>query len=136
MFIKIKNSLTSERNLFPVIAYTLIFFSMMSQAPLSVYGFVQVILLMFIAHKIYEIINLYGFDITSFGKIALFSGLALIGISQFFQHLFSFSFLDWLVTFTKFNEQAPMSIFGICAYVALPLGFGIALNYRLNKKVK
>ncbi|MEN4750729.1 hypothetical protein ABEH28_13280 [Pseudomonas sp. Ps21-P2] len=131
---KLKTSLASERNLYPVLAYIIIFFSMMSQAPLTVYGFVQVILLMFIAYMIYEIINLYGLNIVDLGKIALFSGTALIGISQLFQHVFKFSFVDWLVTFTKFNQQAPMSILGIFAFVALPLAFGTALNYRINKK--
>ncbi|WP_122324531.1 hypothetical protein [Pseudomonas coronafaciens] len=132
--LNIKKTITSERNLYPITAYIIIFFSMMSQAPLTVYGFVQVILLIFIAHKIYEIIDLYGLNIVDLGKIALFSATALICISQFLQHTFHFSFTDWLVTFTQFNQQAPMSIFGICAFIALPLGFGIALNYKINKQ--
>ncbi|MFI3044480.1 hypothetical protein [Pseudomonas coronafaciens] len=131
---KLKNLLTNERNLYPALAYIIIFLSMMSQAPITAYGFVQVILLMFIAYKIYQTINLYGFNILDLGKIAFFSGTALIGISQLFQHVFHFSFVDWLVTFTKFNQQAPISILGIFAFVALPLAFGAALNYRINKK--
>lgn len=132
---EVKRHLTNEKNFFPIIANILIFFTMMTQAPFTFYGFVQVILLMFIANKIYEIINLYQLNIIDLGKICLFSLVALICISQFLQHIFNFSFLDWLVTFTQFKDQAPMSIFGICAFVALPLGFGIGLNKKLNKRV-
>ncbi|MEQ4191893.1 hypothetical protein ABNM11_24925 [Pseudomonas syringae] len=131
---EIKTSLSSERNLYPALAYIVIFFTLMSQSPLSVYSFVQTILLMFIASKIYDIISFYEFNIVDLGRIALFSATALICISQLFNRTFHFSFTDWLLTFTNFNKQAPMSILGIVAYIALPLGFGIALNYKLNKK--
>ncbi|WP_122340020.1 hypothetical protein [Pseudomonas caricapapayae] len=122
-----------EKNLYPIIANIILFLSMMSKAPLTIYGFVEVVLLMFIANKIYFLINLYELDIANLGRIALFSFLSLIAISQFFQHAFNFSFVDWLVSFTEFSKQAPMSIFGICAFVALPLGAGIAVNAHYNK---
>lgn len=131
---QIKTSLTSERNLYPTTAYIIIFFSLMSQSPLSVYSLVQTILLIFIASKIYDIIIFYELNIVEVGRIALFSTTALICISQLFQHTFHFSFTDWLVSFAQFNKQAPMCILGIVAYAALPLCFGIALNYRLNKQ--
>lgn len=131
---QIKTSLTSERNLYPAIAYIIIFFALMSQSPLSVYSLVQTILLIFIASKIYDIINLYELNIVEIGRITLFSTTALICVSQIFQHTFHFSFTDWLVSFTQFNKQAPMCILGIVAYIALPLAFGIALNYKLNKQ--
>lgn len=127
-------SLTDEKNLYPVVANITLFFFMMSQMPLSVYSVVESILIIFIANKIYQLINLWELDIKNLGRIFLFSALSLICISQFYQHAFNFSFIDWLVTFTEFNKQAPMTIFGICSYVALPIGAGIAINAHINRK--
>ncbi|GFZ62106.1 hypothetical protein PSE10A_46170 [Pseudomonas amygdali pv. eriobotryae] len=129
-------SLTEEKNLYPVVANIILFFFILSQMHLSVYSVVESILIIFIANKIYQIINLYDLDIRNIGRIALFSLIALIAISQFYQHAFNFSFIDWLVTFTEFNKQAPMSIFGICSYVALPIGAGIAINSHINNKLR
>ena len=127
-------SLTDEKNIYPVVANITLFFFMMSQMPLSVYSVIESILIIFIANKIYQLINLWELDIKNLGIIFLFSALSLICISQFYQHAFNFSFIDWLVTFTEFNKRAPMSIFGICSYVALPIGAGIAINAPINRK--
>lgn len=131
--LNLKN-LTDDKNLYPVIANITLFFFMLSQMPLSVYSVIESILIIFIANKIYQLINLWELDIKHLGRIFLFSALSLICISQFYQHAFNFSFIDWLVTLTEFNKQAPMSIFGICSYVALPIGAGIAINTHLNRK--
>ncbi|RMO65378.1 hypothetical protein ALQ37_200204 [Pseudomonas syringae pv. aptata] len=128
--------LTNERNLYPVIANITLFFFMMIQMPLSVYSIVESILIIFIANKIYQLINLWELDVKNLRRIFLFSALSLICISQFYQHAFNFSFLDWLVTFCEFSKQAPMSIFGIFSYVALPIGAGIAINAHINKMKK
>ena len=127
-------SLTDEKNIYPFVANITLFFFMMSQMPLSVYSVIESILIIFIANKIYQLINLWELDIKNLGRIFLFSSLSLICISQFYQHAFNFSFIDWLVTFTEFNKQAPMTIFGICSYVALPIGAGIAINAHINRK--
>lgn len=94
-------------------------------------GLIQVGLLIFIANIIYHL--MMNVETDKILKIAFFSFCSLICISQFFQHAYNFSFIDWLVTFTQLKSQLPMVILGMFAFIALPIGAGLAISKTITR---
>lgn len=121
----------TEKHTFQIIANMTIFFVMIQNVGLTASGLVSVAISMVIANGLFYFSDRY--DTESLIKISFISFCALLCLSQFFQHAYSFSFIDWLVTLTEFSKQAPLALSGIVAYIALPIGFGIGITKRINK---
>lgn len=124
----------TEKHTFQIIANMTIFFVMIQNVAITVSGLVSVAISMVIANTLFYFSHRY--DTESLVKISFISFCALLCISQFFQHAYNFSFIDWLVTLTEFSKQAPLALLGILAYIALPIGFGIGITKRINKLSK
>ena len=108
-----------------------IFFVMIQNVAISPKGLVSIAILMMIANALFYFSHRY--DTESLVKISFISFVALLCLSQFFQHAYSFSFIDWLVTLTEFSKQAPLALMGAIAYIVLPIGLGIGITKKLNK---
>lgn len=121
----------TEKHTFQIIANMTIFFVMIQNVGITASGLVSVAISMVIANGLFYFSDRY--DTESLVKISFISFCALLCLSQFFQHAYSFSFIDWLVTLTEFSKQAPLALSGIVAYIALPIGFGIGITKRINK---
>lgn len=126
-----RDSFTSADFLYPTIANSILFFYLTKGMDMTLNGLIQVGLLIFIANIIYHL--MMNVETDKILKIAFFSFCSLICISQFFQHAYSFSFIDWLVTFTQHKSQMPMIILGMFAYIALPIGAGIAISKTVTR---
>ena len=123
----------TEKHTFQIIANMAVFFVMIQNVAITASGLASVAILMVIANVLFYFSHRY--DTENLIKISFISFCALLCISQFLQHAYSFSFIDWLVTFTEFSKQAPLALSGIVAYIALPIGFGIGIGItkRINK---
>lgn len=121
----------TEKHTFQIIANMTIFFVMIQNVGLTASGLVSVAISMVIANGLFYFSDRY--DTESLVKISFISFCASLCLSQFFQHAYSFSFIDWLVTLTEFSKQAPLALSGIVAYIGLPIGFGIGITKRINK---
>ncbi|MQT24804.1 MULTISPECIES: hypothetical protein [Pseudomonas] len=124
----------TEKHTFQIIANMTIFFVMIQNVGLTASGLVSVAISMVIANGLFYFSDRY--DTESLVKISFISFCALLCLSQFFQHAYSFSFIDWLVTLTEFSKQAPLALLGILAYIALPIGLGIGITKKLSKTTK
>ena len=124
----------TEKHTFQIIANMAVFFVMIQNVGLTASGLVSVAISMVIANALFYFSHRY--DTESLVKISFISFCALLCISQFFQHAYSFSFIDWLVTLTEFSKQAPLALLGILAYIALPIGLGIGITKKLSKTTK
>ena len=124
----------SEKHSFQIIANMAVFFVMIQNVAITASGLASVAISMVIANALFYFSHRY--DTESLVKISLISFCALLCISQFLQHAYNFSFIDWLVTLTEFSKQAPLALSGIVAYIALPIGFGIGITIRINKLSK
>ena len=124
----------TEKHTFQIIANFTIFFVMIQNVAITANGLVSVAISMIIANALFYFSHRY--DTESLVKISFISFCALLCISQFLQHAYSFSFIDWLVTLTEFSKQAPLALSGIVAYIALPIGFGIGITKIINKTKK
>ena len=124
----------TEKHTFQIIANMTIFFVMIQNVAITVSGLVSVAISMVIANALFYFSHRY--DTESLVKISFISFCALLCISQFFQHAYSCSFIDWLVTLTEFSKQAPLALLGILAYIALPIGLGIGITKKLSKTTK
>lgn len=121
----------TEKHTFQIIANMVIFFVMIQNVAISPKGLVSIAILMMIANALFYFSHRY--DTESLVKISFISFVALLCLSQFFQHAYSFSFIDWLVTLTEFSKQAPLALMGAIAYIVLPIGLGIGITKKLNK---
>lgn len=124
--------LASDKSLFPVIANISIFFFITKGMEASVNNYLEVTALLLIANVIFHLTKKIETD--KIARISFYAFAALLISSKFFQLAFDFSFVDWLVTFTEFHKQAPMAIFGLLAFVVLPISAGYALNKYLKIK--
>ena len=124
----------TEKHTFQIIANMTIFFVMIQNVAITISGLVSVAISMVIANGLFYFSDRY--DTESLVKISFISFCALLCLSQFFQHAYSFSFIDWLVTLTEFSKQAPLALLGILAYIALPIGLGIGITKKLSKTTK
>ena len=124
----------TEKLTFQIIANMTIFFVMIQNVAITISGLVSVAISMVIANALFYFSHRY--DTESLVKISFISFCALLCISQFLQHAYSFSFVDWLVTLTEFSKQAPLALLGILAYIALPIGLGIGITKKLSKTTK
>lgn len=124
----------AEKHTFQIIANMAVFFVMIQNVAITASGLASIAISMVIANALFYFSHRY--DTESLVKISFISFCALLCISQFLQHAYSFSFVDWLVTLTEFSKQAPLALLGILAYIALPIGFGIGITKRLNKPSK
>ena len=124
----------TEKHTFQIIANMTIFFVMIQNVAITISGLVSVAISMVIANALFYFSHRY--DTESLVKISFISFCALLCISQFLQHAYSFSFVDWLVTLTEFSKQAPLALLGILAYIALPIGLGIGITKKLSKTTK
>lgn len=130
-FQRARDSFTKTDFLYPTIANAILFFYLTKGMDMSLNGLIQVGLLIFIANIIYHL--MMNVETDKILKIAFFSFCSLICISQFFQHAYGFSFIDWLVTFTQHKSQMPMIILGMFAYIALPIGAGLAISKTITR---
>ena len=121
----------TEKHTFQIIANMTVIFVMIQNVSITASGLASVAISMVIANTLFYFSHRY--DTESLVKISFISFCALLCISQFLQHAYSFSFIDWLVTLTEFSKQAPLALSGIVAYIALPVGFGIGITKRINK---
>ncbi|MQT34262.1 hypothetical protein [Pseudomonas helleri] len=124
----------TEKHTFQIIANMTVFFVMIQNVSITASGLASVAISMVIANTLFYFSHRY--DTESLVKISFISFCALLCISQFFQHAYSFSFIDWLVTLTEFSKQAPLALLGILAYIALPIGLGIGITKKLSKTTK
>ena len=124
----------TEKHSFQIIANMIVFFVMIQNVAITASGLASVAISMMIANTLFYFSHRY--DTESLVKISFISFCALLCISQFFQHAYSFSFIDWLVTLTVFSKQAPMALLGVLAYIALPIGLGVGITKKLNKTTK
>ena len=124
----------AAKHTFQIIANMAVFFVMIQNVAITASGLASVAISMVIANALFYFSHRY--DTESLVKISFISSCALLCISQFLQHAYSFSFVDWLVTLTEFSKQAPLALLGILAYIALPIGFGIGITKRINKLSK
>ncbi|RMT12415.1 hypothetical protein ALP52_00829 [Pseudomonas amygdali pv. mori] len=122
----------SDKSLFPVIANISIFFFMTKGMEASFNNYLEVAALLVIANVIFHLTK--KIDTDKIARISFYAFAALLISSKFFQLAFDFSFVDWLVTFTEFHKQAPMTIFGLLAFVGLPIAAGHGLNKYLTAK--
>lgn len=130
-FQRARDSFTKTDFLYPTIANAILFFYLTKGMNMSLNGLIQAGLLIFIANIIYHL--MMNVETDKILKIAFFSFCSLICISQFFQHAYNFSLIDWLVTFTQLKTQMPMVILGMFAYIALPIGAGIAISKTITR---
>ncbi|OLY72248.1 hypothetical protein AU074_13820 [Pseudomonas sp. ATCC PTA-122608] len=130
-FLRARDLFTRADFLYPTIANAILFFYLTKGMDMNRNGLIQVGLLILIANIIYHL--MMNVETDKVLKIAFFSFCSLICISQFFQHAYNFSFVDWLVTFTQLNSQMPMVILGMLAYIVLPIGAGIAISKTLTR---
>ena len=121
----------TEKHTFQIIANMAVFFVMIQNVAITANGLVSVAISMIIANALFSFSHKY--DTESLVKISFISFCALLCISQFLQHVYNFSFIDWLVTLTVFSKQAPLTLLGTLAYIALPIGFGIGITKIINK---
>lgn len=121
---------SSDRSLFPIIANIAIFFFMTKGMEASFNNYLEVAGLLVIANVIFHLTK--KIDTDKIARISFYAFAALLISSKFFQLAFDFSFVDWLVTFTEFHKQAPMTIFGLLAFVGLPIAAGHGLNKYLT----
>ena len=124
----------TEKHTFQIIANMAVFFVMIQNVSITASGLASVAISMVIANTLFYFSHRY--DTESLVKISFISFCALLCISQFLQHAYSFSFVDWLVTLTEFSKQAPLALLGILAYIALPIGLGIGITKKLSKTTK
>ena len=124
----------TEKHTFQIIANMTVIFVMIQNVSITASGLASVAISMVIANTLFYFSHRY--DTESLVKISFISFCALLCISQFFQHAYSFSFIDWLVTLTEFSKQAPLALLGILAYIALPIGLGIGITKKLSKTTK
>lgn len=124
----------TEKHTFQIIANFTIFFVMIQNVAITTNGLVSVAISIIIANALFYFSHRH--DTESLIKISFISFGALICISQFFQHVYSFSFVDWLVTLTEFSKQAPLALMGAIAYIVLPIGLGIGITKKLSKTTK
>ncbi len=124
----------TEKHSFQIIANMAVFFVMIQNVAITANGLVSIAISMVIANALFYFSHRY--DTESLVKISFISFCALLCISQFFQHAYNLSFIDWLVTFTEFSKQAPLALLGILAYIVLPIGLGIGITKRFNKPKK
>ena len=130
-FQRARDSFTKTDFLYPTIANAILFFYLTKGMDMTLNGLIQVGLLIFIANIIYHL--MMNVETDKILKIAFFSFCSLICISQFFQHAYNFSFIDWLVTFTQLKSQLPMVILGMFAFIALPIGAGLAISKTITR---
>ena len=124
----------TEKHTFQIIANMAVFFVMIQNVAITASGLVSVAISMIIANVLFYFSHRY--DTESLVKISFISFCALLCLSQFFQHAYSFSFIDWLITLTEFSKQAPLALLGIIAFIVLPLGLGIGITKKINKTTK
>lgn len=124
----------TEKHTFQIIANMTVFFVMIQNVAITANGLVSVAITMVIANALFYFSHRY--DTESLVKISFVSFCALLCISQFLQHAYSFSFVDWLVTLTEFSKQAPLALMGAIAYIVLPIGLGIGITKKLSKTTK
>ena len=124
----------SDKSLFPILANVILFFFMTKDMQVSFNNYLEVSVLLLIANIIFHLTK--KIDTDKIARISFYAFAALLISSKFFQLAFDFSFVDWLVTFTEFHKQAPMTIFGLLAFVGLPIAAGYALNKYLTAKKK
>ena len=120
----------TEKHTLQIIANMAVFFVMIQNVSITASGLASVAISMVIANALFYFSHRY--DTESLVKISFISFSALLCISQFFQHAYSSSFIDWLVTLTEFSKQAPLALLGIVAYIALPIGLGIGITKKLS----
>lgn len=124
--------LTSDKSLFPVISNIAIFFFMTKDMEATVNNYLEVAALLLIANVIFHLAK--KIDTDKIARISFYAFAALLISSKFFQLAFDFSFVDWLVTFTELHKQTPMTIFGLVAFIGLPIFAGYGLNKHLTAK--
>jgi len=122
----------SDKSLFPFIANLSIFFFMTKDMEATVNNYLEVAALLLIANVISHLAK--KIDTDKIARISFYAFAALLISSKFFQLAFDFSFVDWLVTFTELHQQAPMTIFGLLAFIGLPIFAGYGLNKHLTAK--
>lgn len=122
----------SDKSLLPVIANISIFFFMTKGMEASVNNYLEVAAWIAIANVIFQLTK--KIDTDKIARISFYAFFALLISSKFFQLAFDFSFVDWLVTFTAFHKQAPMTIFGLVAFIGLPIFAGYGLNKHLTAR--
>ena len=120
----------TEKHTFQIIANMTIFFVMIQNVAITASGLASVAISMMIANALFYFSHRY--DTESLIRISFISFCSLLCISQFFQHAYSFSFIDWLMTLTELSKQAPLALMGAIAYIVLPIGFGIGVTKKLN----
>lgn len=120
----------TEKHTFQIIANMTVFFVMIQNVAITASGLVSVAISMIIANALFYFSHRY--DSESLVKISFISFCALLCISQFLQHAYSFSFIEWLVTLTEFSKQAPLALMGAIAYIILPIGLGVGITKKLN----
>ncbi|WP_144439749.1 hypothetical protein [Pseudomonas savastanoi] len=122
----------SDKSLFPVIANLSIFFFMTKGMEASINTYLEVAVLLVIANVIFHLTK--KIDTDKIARISFYAFAALLISSKFFQLAFDFSFVDWLLTFTEFHKQAPMTIFGLVAFIGLPIFAGYGLSKHLTAR--
>lgn len=123
----------TEKHTFQIIANMTVFFVMIQNVAITASGLVSVAISMIIANALFYFSHRYDTEsLVKMSFISFISFCALLCISQFLQHTYNFSFIDWLVTLTEFSKQAPLALLGILAYIALPIGLGIGITKKLN----
>lgn len=125
---------TSDKSFFPVLANVILFFFMTKGIEVSFNNYLEVAVLLLIANIIFHLTK--KIDTDKIARISFYAFATLLISSKFFQLAFHFSFVDWLVTFNEFHKQAPMTIFGLLAFVGLPIAAGYGLNKYLTAKKK
>ena len=120
----------TEKHTFQIIANMTVFVVMIQNVAITASGLVSVAISMIIANALFYFSHRY--DSESLVKISFISFCALLCISQFLQHAYSFSFIDWLVTLKEFSKQAPLALMGAIAYMILPIGLGVGITKKLN----
>lgn len=124
----------SDKSLFPILANAILFFFMTKDMQASFNNYLEIAVLLLIANIIFHLTK--KIDTDKIARISFYAFAALLISSKFFQLAFHFSFVDWLVTFTELHKQAPMTIFGLLAFIGLPIAAGYALNKYLTAKKK
>ncbi|KIY17119.1 hypothetical protein RD00_19445 [Pseudomonas amygdali pv. tabaci] len=98
----------------------------------SLNNYLEVAALLLIVNVIFHLAK--KIDTDKIARISFYAFAALLISSKFFQLAFDFSFVDWLLTFTELHKQAPMTIFGIVAFIGLPIFAGYGLNKNLTAR--
>jgi hypothetical protein len=120
----------SDKSLFPIIANITIFFFITTGIEASFNNYLEIVVLLVIANIIFHLTR--KIDTDKIARISFYAFAALLISSKVFQLAFNFSFVDWLVTFTEFHKQAPMTIFGLLAFVGLPIFTGYVWSKHLT----